>query len=101
MESIHMSNKPKGFVLSECFTSVLSIIRDTRFMSDMAVRCAPAFSVPPRIFLVIVAYILFAVAKSISGHTRVTLNYVSVIALLAAVWQDILTEIIKDVSAWT
>ena len=64
-----MSNKSKGFLFGKCLTSVLGIIRDTRFMSDMAVRYTPAFSVPPRIFLVIVAYILFVVAKSIYPAT--------------------------------
>ena len=99
MGSIHVSNKPKGFLFSECLTSVLSIIRDTRFMSDMAVRYAPAFSIPPRVFLLIVAYILFVVAKSMSGHIRATLNYTSVIAFLAAVWQSVLTKIVKDAFA--
>ena len=100
MEYVHASNKPKGFLLCEFFTPVLSVIRATRFMSDVAVRCASALSITPRIFLAIIAYILFVVAKNVSGHTRAILNYASVTAFLAAVWQDVLAEIAKDVSAW-
>ena len=100
MESVHTSDTSKGFLFSELLTSVRSVIRDARFMSDMAMRCAPSLSISPQVFLLIVAYVLFVVAKKVSGHTRAILNYVSVAAFLAAVWQYILTKIAKDVSAW-
>ena len=100
MESMYESNKPKGFLFGELLTSVRSVIQDARFMSDMAMRCAPSLSISPQVFLLIVAYVLFVVAKKVSGHTRTILHYVSVAAFLAAVWQYILTKIAKDMSAW-
>ena len=100
MESIPTSGKPRGFLFGDLLTSVRSVVCATRFMSDMAIRCAPSLSISPQAFLLIISYIMFVVTKSTSGHTRAILNYVSVVAFLAVVWQGVLTKIIKDASAW-
>ena len=95
MESVHTSDRLKGFLLGEFLTCARDTIHDARIMSDMAVRYAPALSIQPWAFLVIVACVLFVVAKKMSGHTRAIMSRLSIVAFLGAVWQRILIEIVK------
>ena len=99
MKMPHSHDETKGFLFGGLLTYVRDTIHDARIMSDMAARYAPTLSIQPWILLVVACAILFVVAKKMSGYTRAIMSHLSIAAFLGAVWQRILIEITKIVSA--
>ena len=99
METPHSHDETKGFLFGGLLTYVRDTIHDARIMSDMAARYAPALSIQPWTFLMIVCFVLFVVAKKMSGYTSAIMGRLSISAFLGAAWQYISTKIAEYASA--
>ena len=99
MKMPHSHDETKSFLFGGLLTYVRDIIHDARIMSDMAVRYAPALSIQPWMFLMIVCVVLFVTAKKMSGYASAVMSRLSISAFLGAAWQYISTVIAEYASA--